>query len=111
MSEIRIPINSYTKPLFSDDKGMDAFNRVRVSNPETLFANQFQYGINSYTMYFDTIGEGTLTHLPNESAVQMTVGENERDRVVVKSSRYIHYQPGMNCISYFTNTNTKQLLN
>lgn len=78
-----------------DDAGqLDAFGRLRVSEPQTLFETQFQY--NSAPLFWDSTlaGGGTATHLPNEAAIRLRVADAENDQVIRQTRRYIRYQPG-----------------
>lgn len=71
----------------------DAFGRLRVSNPTTLFDSQYQYGKQDFIWNEALTGTGASTHLPNESAVQLTVSASG-DKVVRQSKQYVRYQPG-----------------
>ena len=56
----------------------DAFGRFRISNPYTLFDSYHRYRDNGK---FDTSVSGTgstTTHMPNESAINMTVGTSTK---------------------------------
>lgn len=78
-----------------DTPALDAFSRLRVSNPSSSFDSQHEYDTspifwqNDIT---DTSGNATLTHLPDESGVLLTV---EAEDVVINQTRNYHrYQPG-----------------
>lgn len=52
-----------------DSFNLDAFGRLRVSDPTTIFDAGHQYNLNP--LVWDTglsSGTGSVTHLPNESA-------------------------------------------
>jgi hypothetical protein len=34
---------------FSDSANLDAFSRLRISTPTTLFSSQFTYNLNNFT--------------------------------------------------------------
>lgn len=72
---------------------LDAFGRLRVSNPYTLFDSQNRY---TKDPQFDESlsGSATSTHLPNESSVQMQVTTASGDEVVRQTKRSFPYQPG-----------------
>ena len=71
----------------------DAFGRLRVSQPYTLFDSQQRYSADNQ---FDTstASGGTSTFLPNESSVQMAVTSTIGSEVVRQSFRSMSYQPG-----------------
>jgi hypothetical protein len=72
---------------------VDAFGRIRVSQPYTLFDSSNRYSIDSQ-FSTSTSGSGTATHLSNESSVNMAVSTTSGDSVVRQSFRVFPYQPG-----------------
>lgn len=72
---------------------LDAFGRLRVSQPYTLFDSQNRYESDPQ---FDTSTAtgGATTHLPNESSVSMAVTTASGSEVVRQSYRVFPYQPG-----------------
>ena len=80
---------------FSDGANLDAFGRLRVSDPTALFNSQFQYSKAPNTWDEIVTGSSTATHLPNESTVRMDIGAASAGESVIRQSReYIRYQPG-----------------
>jgi len=71
----------------------DAFGRLRVSQPYTLFDSQNRYGIDAQ-FSTSTTGSGAATHLSNESSVSMAVTTASGDGVVRQTFRVFPYQPG-----------------
>jgi hypothetical protein len=73
--------------------GYDAFGRLRVSEPYTLFDSQNRYAADNQ---FDvaTTGTGTTTFLSNEAAVKMEVTGAGVGSVTRQSYRSFPYQPG-----------------
>lgn len=71
----------------------DAFGRIRVSQPYTLFDSQNRYGIDSQ-FSTSTAGSGATTHLSNEASVSMAVSTTSGDEVVRQTFRVFPYQPG-----------------
>ena len=72
---------------------VDAFGRLQVSNPYTLFDSQNRYAADNQ---FDTAttGTGTTSFLTNEAAVKMEVTAGGVGSVVRQSYRSMPYQPG-----------------
>lgn len=72
---------------------VDAFGRLRSSNPFTLFDSQNRYAIDNQ---FDTSTAtgGTATFLPNESSVALATTTSSGSEVVRQSYRVFPYQPG-----------------
>lgn len=84
-----------TTPVqFADGAQNDAFQRLRVSPPETLFDSTSQY--DGLPLLWEEVVTGTAstTHLPNRSAVQMTVGATANDSIYRQTREYFRYQPG-----------------
>ncbi len=79
---------------FDDSANIDAFGRLRVSTPVNLWTSEFQY--NKHALFFDEITAtgGTVTHLPNESAVSLAVTTSNASKAVMQTFQYFRYQPG-----------------
>jgi hypothetical protein len=86
-------INSLTNLNLLSKNNFDAFGRLRVSQPFTLFDSQNRYAADPS---FDTslTGSGTSTFLTNESAVSLAVTTASGDKVIRQTKRYFPYQPG-----------------
>lgn len=75
-------------------QNLDAFGRLRTSDPYTLFDSAMHYSKRD-EMWDELVeGSATSTHSSNEAAVIMTTGTASGDRVVRQSKVYCHYQPG-----------------
>jgi hypothetical protein len=85
--------NSSTLPISIGGTNVDAFGRLRVSQPYTLFDSQNRYAPDNQ---FDvaTTGTGTTSFLPNEAAVKMEVTGAGVGSVIRQSYRSFPYQPG-----------------
>ncbi len=84
--------------LFNDLVGfkgnaVDAFNRLKVSNPFTLFDSQQRYVISDKWDYIGVSG-GTYTFDPVESTVSLTAGTTNGSKMYVETKRVFPYQPG-----------------
>jgi len=96
---------------------LDAFARVRTSNPVTLFDSQSQYDTLSNVVFYEkTVGAASVTHLPNEGAARLDVTTASGDRVVRQTREYVRYQPGKSQLILMTGvfasgqTNMKQYM-
>lgn len=72
---------------------VDAFGRIRVSQPHTLFDSQHQDVENDK---WDTLitGSGTKTHLLNESTIKLEIATTSGDSIIRETLRTMPYQPG-----------------
>lgn len=73
--------------------GLDAFGRLRVSNPYTLFDSQNRYASDPQ-FSTSTTGTGSTTYLANESSVKMEVTGAGVGSVIRQTFRSFPYQPG-----------------
>ena len=71
----------------------DAFGRVRISNPETLFDSQHRYQDNG-KWATATNGTANTQHILSESSIDMNVGTANNDYVYRETNRVFAYQPG-----------------
>lgn len=72
---------------------LDAFGRLRVSNPVTLFDAQNRY-LDGQQFSTITAGGGSRTYVQNESSFNLAVGTASGDSVITQSYRIQAYQPG-----------------
>ena len=84
--------------LFNDLVGfkgnvVDAFNRLKVSNPFTLFDSQQRYTLSDKWNYVGVSG-GTYSFNPTESTVSLTAGTTSGSKMYVETKRVFPYQPG-----------------
>jgi len=84
--------------LFNDQIGfkgnaVDAFNRLKVSNPFTLFDSQHRYQPNDKWDTFGVTG-GTSSFAITESAVNLIVGTTLGSKIARETKRVFSYQPG-----------------
>lgn len=79
----------------------DAFGRLRISNPFTLFDSALRYDDDPNKWDQEDIGAGTSTFLPNESSVLMTVTGNG-DSSLRETKNVFSYQPGKGLLVLMT---------
>lgn len=72
----------------------DAFGRLRMSQPHTLFDSSFRFGDNERRWNTRITGTGAVTHNTNEGLMDITVGNADGDEVVRQTDRTFGYQPG-----------------
>jgi len=86
-------VNITTQPVSIGGTNTDAFGRLRVSEPYSLFDSQNRYSIDNQ---FDTvfITGGSTSFLVNEATVAMNVDTTSGAEVVRQTFRTMLYQPG-----------------
>lgn len=72
---------------------VDAFNRLRVSNPLTLFDSSHRYADNNLWVNSIT-GTAASTFNANEGLIDMTVGTANGDQIIRETTKVFSYQPG-----------------
>ena len=82
-----------TLPVSFGGTNTDAFGRLRVSNPFTLFDSQNRYQKDNQFSEELTTG-GTATYVPNESTVDLGVTTTSGSKAVRQTYRVFPYQPG-----------------
>lgn len=80
---------------------IDAFARLRVSNPATLFDSQ-QIHTESYEFTTVLTGGATKVYNANESAVLLSTGTAVDDQAVRQTNRVMPYQPGKSLLVFNT---------
>ena len=106
-------INITTQPVSIGGNNVDAFGRLRVSNPLTIFDSK---NIMSQNNLFNstTANGGSVTYTANKSTVNLNVTEAASSKTVRQSNRVMSYQPGKSLLIFNTfvmnepTTNLKQ---
>lgn len=72
----------------------DAFNRLRVSQPTTIFDSKHIF--DSQSLYFTQalVGGATITHNITKAAVVLQTTTASGDKATHQTKRYFNYQPG-----------------
>lgn len=89
----RIVATTSPIPISIGGTNTDAFGRLRVSQPYTLFDSQQRYAADNQ---FDTstVNGASTSFLSNESSVLMSVDSTTNSEAVRQSFRSMSYQPG-----------------
>jgi hypothetical protein len=80
-------------PVALGGTNLDAFGRLRVSNPETLFDSSHRYADNNLWAT-KTVGTAAATFNQDEGLVNLTVGSANNDEIVRETTKVFSYQPG-----------------
>ena len=90
--------NSLGQPVIRTTSGAaptanDAFGRLRVSNPLTLFDSFYRYNDNDKFNEY-TNGTASITSNSSSAMTAMTIGTTSGDAAYLESTRVFAYQPG-----------------
>ena len=79
---------------FADSSALDAFKRVRVSNPVNEFTSEFQY--NKHPLFYEelTAVNGAVSHNAAFSSVDLDVTTDNGSQAGIQTYEYFRYQPG-----------------
>lgn len=82
-----------TVPVSIGGTNVDAFGRVRISEPLTLFDSSHRYADNSLWST-GTTGTASATFDANEGLVNLAVGSASGDEILRETTKVFSYQPG-----------------
>jgi hypothetical protein len=82
-----------TVPVSIGGTNIDAFGRLRVSNPLTLFDSSHRYADNNLWASSIT-GTAAATFSADEGLVNLTVGSASGDEIIRETIKVFSYQPG-----------------
>ncbi len=87
---------------YGDTPSIDAFSRLRVSNPYTLFDSKQLH--DKSPLFWDEVlgGSATSIHLPSSARTRMSVTANAADFVIRQTKMRFNYQPGKGELVFFT---------
>lgn len=91
-------MNTFT---FGYTPQIDAFGRLRVSQPFTLFDSQQRYEIDS-SFVSNTASGGTVTYIPTQSSANLSVTTTSGSYAARETKYIFTYQPGKSLLSLAT---------
>lgn len=83
---------------------LDAFGRLRVSNPLTLFDSQQRFGLDASFRSNVSLSGGSVTFIPTQSSANLTVTNATGSFAARESAYTFRYQPGKSLLSLMTFT-------
>lgn len=72
----------------------DAFGRVRLSQPFTLFDSSHRFNDNGLWASSNTAGNSTITFVSNQSTINLSVTTTSNAEVIRETTKVFSYQPG-----------------
>lgn len=99
------PYGSQVNPQYVtfDGTNTDAFGRLRVSNPFTIFDSQSRFFADQHYSYVTATG-GTTSYNTNQSSVNLNVTTSSGSTAVAQTYRVFPYQPGKSLLTLQTFT-------
>jgi len=77
-----------------DSTMTDAFGRLRIVNPVTLFESTHRFSDNGLWVTSNTASNSSYTFVENQSMIAMTVGTTANAEVARETTKIMSYQPG-----------------
>lgn len=100
-SALNVKLASTPPITYADSSNLDAFGRLRVSNPKTIVDAKHLYDKLPFLFSEKIGGSATSTFSANDSMVVMST--NATNDYVIRQSRYhFNYQPGKSLQAFFT---------
>lgn len=78
----------------TDRPDLDAFQRLRVGTPVSLFDSQLRFGPSPLLWNEVTVNGGSNVWVRHESAVRLSTTGGATDRAIRQTKQYFKYQPG-----------------
>lgn len=96
-----LPANTNVNVNGFNDGLVDAFGRLRVSNPVTLFDTQARY-YDHEQFSTSTSGTATVAYQAASSSFTLSIGSASGDSILRETTRVFPYQPGKSLLIYQT---------
>ena len=90
----RYEVNMLSDRLSPSGTMTDAFGRLRISQPLTLFDSTHRFADNGLWATSNTAGNSSYSFSNNQSLITMTVGTTANAEVVRETTKVFSYQPG-----------------
>lgn len=89
----RINAPDLQRITFSDSAQLDAFGRLRTSEPATLFDSQSQYGASPLFWSSTTTAGATISNVTQQSSLRLSTATFSSSSAVHETITYWRYQP------------------
>lgn len=94
--------NDNTLVQVADNGQLDAFGRIRTSNPNVLFEANFVNGEKNLLFSGATANGGTITFDQNNASMNLNVTTTNDSRAVRQTKKYFHYVSGNSLLLFLT---------
>ena len=96
--------NGQTNIVSFRDTSSDAFGRLRVSEPHTIFESYNRFGISNTRWNYITTGTANVSFSNTEGCVHMTIGQGATDSITYETKKVFPYQPGKSLLIMMSTT-------
>lgn len=84
------------------DTNLDAFSRLRVSNPDTVFDSTFLWDLQPFIFQQVTASGGTIAHEHDVSSAALSVTTTTNSSAILQQKEYNLYIPGKSQLVFMT---------
>jgi hypothetical protein len=98
----RYEVNMMSDRLSPSGTLTDAFGRLRIVNPVTLFESTHRFSDNGLWTTSNTASNSSYTFVENQSTINMTVGTTANAEVARETTKVFSYQPGKSLLMMST---------
>ena len=98
----RYEVNMMSDRLSPSGTLTDAFGRLRISQPLTLFDSTHRFADNGLWATSNTAGNSSYSFSNNQSLITMTVGTTANAEVIRETTKVFSYQPGKSLLTMST---------
>ena len=102
------PYRNVTEGIFFDSPNIDAFARLRISNPETIFDSKQLFNTENGEPFWDDAevsgGSTTSTYTKDEASTVIQVAASTAGKRVRQTYMSFNYQPGKSQLIFMTGT-------
>ncbi len=89
--------------LYADSASLDAFGRLRASEPFNVFDSQLTYDLQPLFFEEANTGTGDTSHVPNSAAARLSTGGTVSGaKTIFQTKEYFRYQPGKSGLVVWT---------
>lgn len=99
---VRMDSTGSLNVAYGDSANLDAFSRLRVSGPDTIFDSNFQYDLQPLVFYTQTANGGTVTHDANNASATLALDGTANGEATIQSKAYHRYIPGKSQLCIMT---------
>jgi hypothetical protein len=90
----RYEVNMMSDRISPSGTMTDAFGRLRISQPFTLFDSTHRFADNGLWVTSNTASNSSYSFVENQSTIDMTVGTTANAEVIRETTKVFSYQPG-----------------
>lgn len=80
--------------VIGDGANLDAFSRLRASNPDTVFDSTFQYDLQPLMFEQSTANGGSVVHNAARVSARLALDGTDSGEAILQSKQYHRYIPG-----------------